>query len=252
MPGKGDGQTCTDDDTGQNKTNRQKLDGNRELSNLARQIADMRAEISAKLADVDATQPRFDVALGLGYVGQSYHVPVSVNPDAVAALTTKEVLESFATTYRTKYGYYYDDVPVELVNVHVTGTAGGDVKILVELPASAEDATSVARGQRSAYSVSRRTHEMGVRMALGAEGGRVLRMVVRQALVLSVAGVALGVASGVALTRLMRSMLFQVSATDPTAFVGASLFLLAVAVIAGYVPARRAARVDPMIALRHE
>ncbi len=102
------------------------------------------------------------------------------------------------------------------------------------------------------YSVSRRTHEMGVRMALGAEGGRVLRMVVRQALVLSVAGVALGIASGMALTRLMRAMLFQVSATDPTAFVGASLFLLAVAAVAGYVPARRAARVDPMIALRHE
>lgn len=123
---------------------------------LAREIAAMRKEISAKIAEVDATEPRFDVALGLGYVGQSYHVPVGVNPDAVAALTAKEVLESFATTYRTKYGYYYDDVPVELVNVHVTGTAGGDVKALVELSASAEVASTAARGQRSAYSASRR------------------------------------------------------------------------------------------------
>lgn len=126
------------------------------FAELAREIATMRAEISAKLAEVDATQPRFDVALGLGYVGQSYHVPVSVNANAVAALTTKEVLESFATTYRTKYGYYYDDVPVELVNVHVTGTAGGDVKALVELPASTEAASNAARGQRSAYSASQR------------------------------------------------------------------------------------------------
>ncbi|MFM9847558.1 MAG: hydantoinase/oxoprolinase family protein [Hyphomicrobiaceae bacterium] len=126
------------------------------FADLAREIAAMREEISAKIAEVDATEPRFDVALGLGYVGQSYHVPVSVNPDAVAALTAKEVLESFATTYRTKYGYYYDDVPVELVNVHVTGTAGGDVKVLVELSASTEVASTGARGQRSAYSAGRR------------------------------------------------------------------------------------------------
>ena len=71
-------------------------------------------------------------------------------------------------------------------------------------------------------------------------------------MLLAGAGVAIGVAGGLALTRLLRSMLFGVSATDPAVFAGVSLFLLAVAALAGYLPARRAARVDPLIALRHE
>jgi len=124
------------------------------LTELAREVAGMCAEIAAKLTEVDSSTPRFDVALGLGYVGQSYHVPVSVDAEGIATLTTREVLDGFATTYRAKYGYYYDDVPVELVNVHVTGTAGGDVKALVELPMSTADASSAARGERSAYSAS--------------------------------------------------------------------------------------------------
>ncbi len=102
------------------------------------------------------------------------------------------------------------------------------------------------------YSVSRRVHEIGVRMALGADGGCVARMVVGQALLLAGIGVAAGVGGGLALTRLMRTLLFRVSATDPVTFVGAAAFLLAVAATAGYLPARRAARVDPIVALRQE
>jgi putative ABC transport system permease protein len=102
------------------------------------------------------------------------------------------------------------------------------------------------------YSVTRRTHEIGVRMAMGAGGGRIEGMVVGRALMLGGAGVALGIAGGLALTRLLRSMLYGVSATDPIVFAGASLFLLAVAALAGYVPARRAARTDPCVALRNE
>jgi N-methylhydantoinase A len=123
---------------------------------LARDVEAMRVEIAARLAEADGTPPRFDVALGLGYVGQSYHVPVSIAPDGIEKLTAKELLQSFAQTYRAKYGYYYDDVPVELVNVHVTGTAGGDVTALAELPTSTADASSAVRGERSAYSASRR------------------------------------------------------------------------------------------------
>jgi len=102
------------------------------------------------------------------------------------------------------------------------------------------------------YTVAGRTREIGVRMALGAGRSAILAMVLKRALLLAGAGVAIGVAGGLALTRLLRSMLFGVSPTDPAVFAGVSLFLLAVAALAGYLPARRAARVDPLIALRHE
>jgi len=102
------------------------------------------------------------------------------------------------------------------------------------------------------YTVTCRTREIGVRMALGAERPRIIEMVIRRAMLLGSVGVAAGIVAGLALTRFLRSMLFGVSATDPVVFVGASLFLLAVTALAAYVPARRAARVDPLIALRHE
>ncbi len=102
------------------------------------------------------------------------------------------------------------------------------------------------------YSVTRRTHEIGVRMALGAERSRIAGMVVGRALLLGAIGIAAGIGGGLALTRLLRSMLFGVSATDSGVFAGASLFLLAVAALAGYIPARRASRIDPGIALREE
>jgi len=102
------------------------------------------------------------------------------------------------------------------------------------------------------FSVSRRTQEIGVRMALGARSGAVVRMVLRQALALAAAGVLLGMAGALALTRLLRSMLFGVSPTDPLVFAGVVALLLAVAALASYVPARRAAHVNPVVALRYE
>jgi len=101
-------------------------------------------------------------------------------------------------------------------------------------------------------SVARRTHEIGVRMALGAARRDVMRMVVGQAVLLAGIGVAAGVAGGLALTRVIRSLLYGVSATDPWAFAGVAFLLLAVAALAGYIPARRAARVSPSVALRYE
>jgi predicted permease len=101
-----------------------------------------------------------------------------------------------------------------------------------------------------AYSVAQRTREMGIRRALGAQHGDILRLVVVQGFRLAVAGVAIGLAGAYGLTRLMESLLFHVSATDPATFVGVALLFLFVALAASYIPARRATRIDPMATLR--
>src|SRR5487761_1608350 len=102
------------------------------------------------------------------------------------------------------------------------------------------------------YLVGQRTHEIGVRMALGAQRRDVLRLILGQGAKMALIGVAIGVAAGLALTRLMSKMLFGVSAHDPLTFAGVAILLILVALGACYIPARRAMRTDPMIALRYE
>lgn len=103
-----------------------------------------------------------------------------------------------------------------------------------------------------AYSVAQRTHEIGIRMALGAQGGDVLKMILFHGVTLAVIGIALGLLGALALTRLLSSLLFEVSVTDPLIFFLIPLILLTTALLACLIPARRATRVDPMITLRYE
>jgi putative ABC transport system permease protein len=102
------------------------------------------------------------------------------------------------------------------------------------------------------YSVSCRTHDIGIRMALGASRTSILRMILRETLVLAVAGLAVGIPCALAASHLIAHLLFNVSANDPLTLIAVGVALAAVALLAGYLPARRAMAVDPMLALRHE
>lgn len=103
-----------------------------------------------------------------------------------------------------------------------------------------------------AWSANRRAHEIGIRMALGAGAGRVLRMVILHAIAPTLAGLAVGLAAALALTRLLSSLLFEVGAADPATLARVVALLLAVALLASWLPAMKAARVSPMSALRSE
>jgi ABC-type antimicrobial peptide transport system permease subunit len=103
-----------------------------------------------------------------------------------------------------------------------------------------------------AYSVEQRTQEIGIRLALGAQMSQVLKMVVTQGMVLALAGVAIGLAAAFGLARLITAFLFGVTAKDPVVFAGVPILLTAIAFLAVWLPARRASRVDPLVALRYE
>ena len=102
------------------------------------------------------------------------------------------------------------------------------------------------------YSVGRRTHEFGIRMALGARRLDVLRLAGGQGMISALIGIGAGIAAALGLTRFMVSLLYGIRSTDPLTLVTVSLILISVALLACYIPARRASRVDPMVALRHE
>jgi N-methylhydantoinase A len=127
-----------------------------DLGVLVDDVTSLTSTIRERLAEVEPAVPRFEVAFGLGYTGQSYYVPVPVAADRIALLTRDALLRGFASVYRAKYGYFYDDVPVELVSVHVTGIAGDTSPVLPQTPERDSDAEAVIFGERSAWSARKR------------------------------------------------------------------------------------------------
>jgi putative ABC transport system permease protein len=103
-----------------------------------------------------------------------------------------------------------------------------------------------------AYSVTQRTHEIGIRVALGAQSSQVIKLIIGRGMSLVLVGVMIGLAGALWLTRVMTSLLYGVSATDPTTFAVVAALLVAVALMASYIPARRATKIDPMVSLRCE
>jgi putative ABC transport system permease protein len=190
----------------------------------------------------------------------AYYIPFAQVPMGMATLAVRTAAEPAAVTSAMRAAVRDVDSNQPLYNARVmeqvvaesVATPRFYATLLGIFGAVALVLAAVGIYGVMAYSVTQRTHEIGVRIALGAQPLQVLRLVVGHGLALALVGVGIGLAAAFALTRLMSSMLFGVSATDPLTFGGLAALLVGVALLACYVPARRASRVDPMVALRYE
>ena len=187
-----------------------------------------------------------------------FYVPCTIHPPQTAylAVRTKTAPLSFANAVRGEVQKIDSDQPisdVKTMNAVIEAMLGQRRGVLWLLGSFAGIAVLLAVigiYGLVAYSVAQRTQEMAIRRALGAQQHDILRLVLRQALVLALSGVVVGTAAAYALTRVLNKFLYGVTATDPSTFVLVAVLFVAITLIAGYIPARRAARIDPMAALR--
>jgi putative ABC transport system permease protein len=219
----------------------------------------------------DGQTPRWREVVGVvghvrneGLEGESrvqYYVPYAQRPnssDLFLAVRTDGDPASLAAAVRGAIGSVDRDLPVYRVTTMERLVADSlaqrrfSMLLLGVFAALALALAVLGLYGVMSYTVAQRTHEIGIRMALGAQGRDVLRMVLGQGMVLVAVGVVLGLGGALALTRVMSSLLFGVSATDPTTYSVIAALLALVALAASYVPARRATKVDPMVALRYE
>jgi predicted permease len=195
-------------------------------------------------------------------IRQEIYLPLAqqMNPPRILALLVRSALTSAQLTASIRSSIRSIDPEQPIFDVNTMDQVVQDsfgpkrltLFLLVFLACIVLVLASVGLYAALAYSVSQRRHEIGIRVALGADRGDIRRMIVFHGARLALLGVAIGLAAALTMTRLMRDLLYGVSATDPGTLTGASLTLVAVALLASYVPARRATRVDPMVALRYE
>lgn len=176
----------------------------------------------------------------------TFFVRTSTDPVSLAAAIRQEVKRADANLpvfrVKTMEAQASESLFVERMIAALSIAAGGLATLLA----------AVGLYGVMAYSVARRTREIGVRMALGAGQGRVLRMVMREVIVLAAAGILVALPASYFLTRLVKAQLYGISEHDAVTLAGATLLLAAIALLAGYLPARRATKIDPMVALRYE
>jgi putative ABC transport system permease protein len=170
----------------------------------------------------------------------------TIEPEALIAAVRKVVTELYPAQpilgFKTMEQRIYERTAPKRIMTVMMGVFAGIALLLAGMGLYAV----------MAYAVSQRTHEIGVRLALGAQSNNILRLILGSGLKLTLAGMALGMAGALALTRVMESLLYGISAMDASAIILASLTLALAALLACWLPARRATRVDPMIALRAE
>jgi putative ABC transport system permease protein len=188
------------------------------------------------------------------------YLPFQQSPDAIITLVarTKSDPRGLAATVRREVSGVDKDLPVsnlKFMDEIVAGTVSQPRVYALLLGIFAILALVLAAigiyGVIS-YSVTQRTHEIGIRMALGAQTKDVLALIVKQGMALALVGIFFGLLASLALTRVLSSQLYGISSTDPVTFTGISLLLMLVAIIACYIPALRATRLSPMIAVRYE
>jgi putative ABC transport system permease protein len=210
------------------------------------EIVGVAADVRSLELREEATPEFYLSALQDTFAGMSVVVRTAVEPASLAPDVRRIVAEvdksAPVSEVKTMEHIVSESVTQPRFNLFLLGLFGGIALLL-----SAAGIYGV-----TAYSVTQRTHEFGIRMALGAQVGDVLRMILGQGMLLIVAGIVVGLVASFALTRLMKSLVFGVSVTDPLTFVAITLLLSVVALIACYIPARRATKVDPLVALRYE
>jgi putative ABC transport system permease protein len=192
------------------------------------------------------------------------YVPYSQNPYPAAlrnvflVARTSSDPKSLVASIRSELRSLDKDIPVSQVQTMEEVISGSlaqrrlSMSLLVVFAALAAGLAAVGIYGVMAYIVAQRTHEIGIRMALGAEQKDVIKMVLGDGAKLTLAGIGAGLAVAVSLTRFLQSLLYQVSATDTVIYASIALLLTVVALLASYIPARRAAKVDPMEALRYD